>query len=289
MKIAHHTFIRGQTWAPERGRELNVVNAAEARRVLAGDTGRLCQPYWILDYTFTPGSPTCIGPRGRHWIERPAHMAHLYAPRAVYRENAGKEPRLVHSCWLMFTAGKAAHLEKLVGPRDGFARYSDPEQRLARELKPMCDEGIHGEQAYWRVQAVLCATVHLLKTAMRVNDGEYRIAPVTSQTAESGLVNAVRSYLQSHVGERIEVGRIAREAHVSVSTLTHRYRQETGLTPMQTLLGMRVELVKSLLLKGHTLKYIAGETGFCDEYHLYKAFKNHQGVSPRQFLKEMQG
>jgi AraC-like DNA-binding protein len=60
---------------------------------------------------------------------------------------------------------------------------------------------------------------------------------------------------------------------------------ETGESPMMTLTRMRIHLAKTLLLQGHRLKLVADQTGFWDQYHLSKTFKQHEGISPREFCR----
>jgi transcriptional regulator GlxA family with amidase domain len=72
-----------------------------------------------------------------------------------------------------------------------------------------------------------------------------------------------------------------------VSTLAHRYRQETGEPPMLKLTRLRINLAKGLLLKGQPLKAIAEAAGFSDAFHLSKTFKRLEGAAPKHFLASL--
>jgi AraC-like DNA-binding protein len=93
--------------------------------------------------------------------------------------------------------------------------------------------------------------------------------------------------MKSHLSERLTLRRLAREAHVAVSTLSHAYRSQTGEPPMATLMRYRIDAAKGLLLKGYRLKAIAEQTAFSDAFHLSKAFKKLEGRSPRAFLRSL--
>ena len=73
---------------------------------------------------------------------------------------------------------------------------------------------------------------------------------------------------------------------MSVSSLCHKFRTESGEAPMTFRLRARIELAKTLALKGLPLKRVAEETGFFDAYHLSKAFKKAVGLSPRGYLSQ---
>jgi AraC-like DNA-binding protein len=75
---------------------------------------------------------------------------------------------------------------------------------------------------------------------------------------------------------------------VSESSLNHRFKEETGISPIARLIEIRLEFAKSLLLKGEKLVNIADMTGFYDEYHLSKAFKKKFGISPKTFRKTLE-
>ena len=95
--------------------------------------------------------------------------------------------------------------------------------------------------------------------------------------------------MSRHLTERVAVTDVARHVHVSASSLSHRYREETGVTPMGRLIRMRIDLARALIVKGQPLKIVAEETGFSDAFHLSKTFKRLEGVSPREFLRNMGG
>ena len=139
---------------------------------------------------------------------------------------------------------------------------------------------------YWRAQGLLLLVLLRLASAQHVGGSEYIILPKNRDVAET-LAMRVDRYLAARYDRPIFLDDIARAVGVSRSTLTHRYREETGITPMARLAAFRLDTARSLLLKGERLKAIALRTGFYDEYHLSKAFKRRFGKSPRAFLQEM--
>jgi AraC-like DNA-binding protein len=109
--------------------------------------------------------------------------------------------------------------------------------------------------------------------------------PDPNREEEISFAEKVDDYLREHSAERLTLAGIARHLHVSPSTLSHRYRQEAGRSPMKRLIEIRIGMAKGLLFRGYPLKTIAEQTGFSDMYHLSKTFKRQEGVSPRAFLR----
>jgi transcriptional regulator GlxA family with amidase domain len=67
---------------------------------------------------------------------------------------------------------------------------------------------------------------------------------------------------------------------------SRRYRQLTGLTPMEDLRQLRLEAARDLLLTTDLpLKAIAPRTGLGDEYHLSRLFRRAFGIAPGELRR----
>jgi AraC-like DNA-binding protein len=137
---------------------------------------------------------------------------------------------------------------------------------------------------YWKAQSLFFQIIHLLLQArtLDVHTGEVVRDPVSPGASE--LVASVCEYLQAHLAERVRVEDIARHLKTGLSTLAHRYRKETGESPLKTLARFRIDFAKSLLLQGFPPKAVASQAGFCDVYHFAKTFKRVEGVPPGAFV-----
>lgn len=108
-----------------------------------------------------------------------------------------------------------------------------------------------------------------------------------SAAGSADLVQSVHRYMDEHLAARITLSALAGHLHVSVSSLSHRYRKATGETPMATLARKRIGMAKAMLAKGHRIKAVAETTGFNDSYHLSKVFKRAEGVCPTAYLERL--
>jgi AraC-like DNA-binding protein len=122
--------------------------------------------------------------------------------------------------------------------------------------------------------------IQLLTSAHKTSDEEWDIANSGDKIL---FADEVEIYLRKNIAKNIKNSDIARYMKVSESSLNHRFKNDTGISPIARLIEIRMEFAKSLLLKGEKLTTIADMTGFHDEYHLSKTFKKQIGLSPRAF------
>ena len=73
---------------------------------------------------------------------------------------------------------------------------------------------------------------------------------------------------------------LARQCNVSVSLLSHRFKQETRLSPIQYVRRERVKAAKELILGGAGVEEAAERLGFNTQFHLSKVFTSIEGKPP---------
>ena len=75
----------------------------------------------------------------------------------------------------------------------------------------------------------------------------------------------------------------AREAHMSVRTMSSRFKKITGKTLHEYKLSVKLEMSYNALCTGHyTVKEVARNFGFCDQYYFSRIFKKVYGHSPSE-------
>lgn len=286
--ISSTPILRGYLWDKRENLTPRLSSVTESR-CAAGYIGQNRATEWLFDYSFTPFGAFQVG--GADWQPRQAFEAHLYPPMTqVWEDTSGNiVGGQTRSIFINFTGGEQAGLLALTGAM-GYARFLDAGRQISERLERLLQIGRELEhEGFWAAQGVLCEMIHLLLSGVRLDETTYLIQETPSLSPYSDFVRSVRSFLFAHIRETITLDMLAEHLAISVSALSHRYRQETGEAPIITLSKMRVALAKSLLLKGYRLKAIAAQTGFCDEYHLSRVFKQVEGISPRDFRKQRAG
>ncbi len=92
--------------------------------------------------------------------------------------------------------------------------------------------------------------------------------------------------MERHIGERLGLEDVAREACVSRAHFARMFRISTGYSAMEYLLRLRVERAKPLLLEDRqSIADISAGLGFCDQSHFSRAFRRLTGLPPKRFAR----
>lgn len=101
------------------------------------------------------------------------------------------------------------------------------------------------------------------------------------------LANSIKYYLEAHHSEDISLDSLSSSMYVSPTYMSKLFKKETGDSPINYLIKVRMEKAKVLLTDDSlSIKEIATSVGYQDAYHFSKLFKKYAGVSPRVYQKE---
>ncbi|MFI8786627.1 GlxA family transcriptional regulator [Streptomyces sp. NPDC055105] len=117
---------------------------------------------------------------------------------------------------------------------------------------------------------------------------QYIQRPVESEGLTS--TSASRAWALTRLAEPLTLAELAAHDAVSVRTYSRRFREETGLTPIQWLTQRRVDRARELLEQtDHTVDRIATEAGFGTGASLRQHFQAGLGVSPGAYRSTFRG
>ncbi|MFE5394225.1 GlxA family transcriptional regulator [Streptomyces sp. NPDC056568] len=108
--------------------------------------------------------------------------------------------------------------------------------------------------------------------------------------ADDASTAAARTYALQRLGEPLTLEDLARQAAMSVRTLNRRFRQETGVTPMQWLGRQRLDYARRLLERSdEPVDRVAARAGFGTGTAMRQHFREALGVSPRAYRNTFRG
>ncbi len=99
----------------------------------------------------------------------------------------------------------------------------------------------------------------------------------------SPLLRSLFPIVRASVSSRMTARRLAEQLSVSESTLTKRFRAETGLTLGRYLDSMLMQRARELLLTDQSIAEIAEQLDFCDQFYFSRFFRQRQGETPSRY------
>jgi AraC-like DNA-binding protein len=94
------------------------------------------------------------------------------------------------------------------------------------------------------------------------------------------------AYLEKHLDRRVRRNDVAAAAFVSSSTLAHTFRRQTGMSLVEYLTKMRVDLAMHLLADAErAIPDISLSLGFHDAAYFSRVFHKATGLAPTAFRK----
>jgi len=283
----------GYFWQQPQGIEPIVGSVGEARNARNAPPAKYAgqSHAWIFSYSFSDAGIFRAGRADGPIIGRNEQTAILIPPRTCWWQDEStpiprRKPtrKAIHTAWLAIYCNRTNIFEKWIRPRKNIAVFQDEDQQIGSRIEQiLLASRQNGDNAFWFVQAQLW---HILELLSRYRWDQQNFFWSMSHLEQAALSERVDDYLQSNLAKTIRLRDVAEALKISVSTLSHRYTEQTGISPMNRLIEMRITHARRLLMDGMQLSQIVPRTGFVDESHLSRTFKKVTGMTPRQCLAQ---
>ena len=97
-------------------------------------------------------------------------------------------------------------------------------------------------------------------------------------------VARAQHYMEQHYSENITVSKLAALGYVSSSCFNRRFKKETGITPIEYLIEIRLERARTMLKRRNiSVTEIALRCGFGSSAHFSSCFQSKVGISPTEY------
>jgi transcriptional regulator GlxA family with amidase domain len=116
--------------------------------------------------------------------------------------------------------------------------------------------------------------------------GQAQFIPRTLPPADAAATGAARAWALRNLHEPLDLAGMAAEARMSVRSFTRRFRQETGMSPAQWLIGQRVDHARLLLeTTDLAVDEVARQAGFGSTVSLRQHLHAAVGVAPLAYRR----
>ena len=100
----------------------------------------------------------------------------------------------------------------------------------------------------------------------------------------TGEISELISWLHIHYNDKITMEDITKEFHTNKTTLNQKFKSIMGITVMEYIIKLRIQIVCSLLRKTYlSINEIMERTGYRDDAHFLRSFKKYVGCTPSEY------
>jgi two-component system response regulator YesN len=104
------------------------------------------------------------------------------------------------------------------------------------------------------------------------------------------IVEQTNILISERFSQDLNLDDISKEVHISPQYLSRLYKSETGENFIDRLTSVRIENAKKLMKESrYSIKEICYMSGYSDPNYFSKLFKKHEGISPTDYQKQVQG
>lgn len=136
---------------------------------------------------------------------------------------------------------------------------------------------------YFMLKAYLIQVLCLIIREQQEEEKDERCRGyIFKSTGKKYVVQQIMKYMEEHYQEKISLDQIAENMYLSSFYISKLFKSETGDTPINYLISLRMEKAKEMLDKEpeESVQKIAAAVGYEDAYHFSKLFKKYYGISP---------
>ena len=209
----------------------------------------------------------------------------------TYHRSIPDSPHTLTECYLAFT-----DVDFVNAPRNFFPFFHGQKmlgklpERVKKEIFQLCCSIDRESQSrnpgrYFMLKAYLIQVICLLLRFDRQEEiaDQHCLAGYEFKSPNKKyVVQQIMKYMENHYKEKISLDQIAENMYLSPFYISKLFKSETGDTPINYLISLRMEKAKELLDQNSTLSVqeAAAAVGYEDAYHFSKLFKKFYGLSP---------
>ena len=242
---------------------------------------------WVIDYINHGQQPQRIG-TGKQFT-RLSGVAALYAPTTRWHEWHAAGTALNESYLIFDLRGELSAAFLALTGRAGYCHFRDPDQLIGHRLHRLAELLFHARPgAHVFAHGVFLELLGLVLTANPVDKRLREVRETGNPRKAQSVAGRVENYVRQHIAETIRVIDLAHCVGLSASAFAHAYPRLAGEPPYRTVLRLKVQAAKQLLLHdGLSVKETSARLGFPSEFQFSRTFKLVEGVAPKRYAQAL--
>jgi len=166
-----------------------------------------------------------------------------------------------------------------------FFNLRDEQKDILRYLNAMVQEATSQSMSYELVCHNLLEI--LLIKILRHQHFDLEVGKQSKATKD---ISFIKHYLETYYHESIQLEDLASMTHLSRFYISHSFKKEIGMSPMEYLIDIRIKESKILLrTTNYSISQVADIVGFTTPTYFSKQFRKSTGISPTDYREQFQG
>ena len=166
-----------------------------------------------------------------------------------------------------------------------FFNLRDEQKDILRYLNAMVQEATAQQMSYELVCHNLLEI--LLIKILRHQHFDLEVGKQSKATKD---ISFIKHYLETYYHESIQLEDLASMTHLSRFYISHSFKKEIGMSPMEYLIDIRIKESKILLrTTNYSISQVADIVGFTTPTYFSKQFRKSTGISPTDYREQYQG
>lgn len=166
-----------------------------------------------------------------------------------------------------------------------FFNLRDEQKDILRYLNAMVQEATSQQMSYELVCHNLLEI--LLIKILRHQHFDLEVGKQSKATKD---ISFIKHYLETYYHESIQLEDLASMTHLSRFYISHCFKKEIGMSPMEYLIDIRIKESKILLrTTNYSISQVADIVGFTTPTYFSKQFRKSTGISPTDYREQFQG
>ena len=166
-----------------------------------------------------------------------------------------------------------------------FFNLRDEQKDILRYLNAMVQEATSQQMSYELVCHNLLEI--LLIKILRHQHFDLEVGKQSKATKD---ISFIKHYLETYYHESIQLEDLASMTHLSRFHISHSFKKEIGMSPMEYLIDIRIKESKILLrTTNYSISQVADIVGFTTPTYFSKQFRKSTGISPTDYREQFQG
>lgn len=124
----------------------------------------------------------------------------------------------------------------------------------------------------------------------RFRDGSCELLSTRRQSYKEQLVKNVQSYIKRNLDSKLSLNQVADVFSFSPNYLSHLFSKTAGINFVDYITETKIAAAKDMMLRGEGRVYeISQKLGYESAFYFSKVFKKVEGISPREFMQQVEG